>query len=95
LGYSRSSAAAGDYPSLYLSGQTAGEAAGTTDSETLVFAGSGSQSDTGGRWGDYSSMALDGVDSCTFWYTNEYYPATASFAWNTRIAGQIRFPSCR
>ena len=94
LGYSRSSAAAGDYPSLYLSGQTAGEAAGTTDSETLVFAGSGSQSDTGGRWGDYSSMALDGVDSCTFWYTNEYYPATASFAWNTRIAGQIRFPSC-
>lgn len=95
LGYSRSSAAAGDYPSVYLSGQTAGEAAGTTDGETLLFAGSGSQSDTGGRWGDYSGMALDGADSCTFWYTNEYYPATASFAWNTRIAGQIRFPSCR
>jgi hypothetical protein len=95
LGYSRSSAAAGDYPSLYLAGQTAGEAAGTTDAETLIFQGSGSQTDTGNRWGDYSSMALDGADLCSFWYTTEYYPATGSFAWNTRIAGQIKFPSCR
>jgi len=45
LGYSRSSAAAGDYPSLYLSGQTAGEAVGTTAAETLIFQGSGSQTD--------------------------------------------------
>jgi hypothetical protein len=94
LGYSRSSAAAGDYPSLYLSGQTAGEAVGTTDAETLTFQGSGSQTDTFSRWGDYSSMALDGADLCSFWYTTEYYPATGSFAWNTRIAGQIKFPSC-
>jgi hypothetical protein len=95
LGYSRSSARAGDYPSLYLSGQKAGETPGTTDAETLIFQGSGSQSDTGGRWGDYSSMALDGTDGCSFWYTNEYYPATAAFAWNTRIAGPIRFPGCQ
>jgi hypothetical protein len=95
LGYSRSSTAAGDYPSLYLAGQTAGEAAGTTDAETLIFQGSGSQTDTSNRWGDYSSMVLDGTDLCSFWYTTEYYPATGSFAWNTRIAGQIKFPSCR
>jgi hypothetical protein len=94
LGYSRSGTAAGDYPSLYLSGQKAGEPKGTTDTESLIFAGSGSQTDTGSRWGDYSSMALDGADSCTFWYTNEYYPATAGFLWNTRIAGQIKFPGC-
>jgi hypothetical protein len=94
LGYSRSSAAAGDFPSLYLSGQTADDAPGTTDAETLIFQGSGSQADTGDRWGDYSSMALDGADSCSFWYTTEYYPATAAFAWNTRIAGQIKFGSC-
>jgi hypothetical protein len=95
LGYSRSSARAGDYPSLYLSGQKAGETPGTTDTETLIFQGSGSQSDTGSRWGDYSSMALDGADGCSFWYTTEYYPATAAFAWNTRIAGPIRFPGCQ
>jgi hypothetical protein len=94
LGYSRSSATAGDFPSIYLSGQTAGEPPGTTDAESLIFAGSGSQTDTDGRWGDYSSMAVDGADLCTFWYTNQYYPATASFAWNTRIGGQIKFPSC-
>jgi hypothetical protein len=88
-----SSAASGDYPSLYLSGQTAGEPSGTTDTESLIFQSSGSQTDTFSRWGDYSSMVLDGADSCSFWYTTEYYPATASFAWNTRIA-KIRFSSC-
>jgi hypothetical protein len=94
LGYSRSRRVAGDYPSLYLSGQTAGEPAGTTDTESLIFAGLGSQTGTANRWGDYSRMALDGADSCSFWYTTEYYPATAAFAWNTRIAGKIKFPSC-
>jgi hypothetical protein len=94
LGYSRSSAAAGDYPSIYLSGQMAGEPTGTTDTESLIFAGSGSQFSTANRWGDYSSMALDGADLCSFWYTTEYYPADGSFAWHTRIAGQVKFPSC-
>jgi hypothetical protein len=94
LGYSRSSAAPGDYPSIYLSGQTAGEALGTTDAESLVWQGSGSQSFTDNRWGDYSSMAVDSADSCSFWYTTEYYPADGSFAWQTRLIGQIRFPSC-
>ena len=94
LGYSRSSAASGDYPSLYLSGQTAGKPSGTTDTESLIFQSSGSQTDTFNRWGDYSSMVLDGADGCSFWYTTEYYPATASFAWNTRIAGPIKFATC-
>ena len=94
LGYSRSSGAAGDFPSIYLSGQTAGESLGTTDAESLIFRGSGSQFNTGSRWGDYSSMALDGADSCSFWYTTEYYSADGSFAWQTRVAGPIKFPSC-
>jgi hypothetical protein len=94
LGYSRSSALAGDYPSLYLSGHTAGEAPGMTDGESLIFQGTGSQFNTGNRWGDYSSMALDGSDGCSFWYTTEYYPADGSFAWSTRIAGAIKFSGC-
>ena len=73
IGYSRSSAAPGDYPSIYYAGQTAGDPLGTTETEALIKQGRGSQPDTGDRWGDYSSMALDGADSCTFWYTNEYY----------------------
>jgi hypothetical protein len=96
LGYSRSSAAAGDFPSIYLSGQTAGEPAGTTDAEVLGWAGSGSQNTTLGsfhRWGDYSSMALDGADHCTFWYTTEYYPFDGDFAWYTHLV-QVKFPGC-
>jgi len=77
LGYSRSSGASGDLPSLYLSGQRAREAAGTTDAESLLFQGSGSQTDTSSRWGDYSSMALDGADTCSFWYTPSTTPRPA------------------
>lgn len=93
LGYSRSSSAPGDFPSLYVSGQTAGEPPGTTDVESLIFQGTGSQIDTASRWGDYSSIALDGADRCSFWYTTEYYKANGSFAWSTRIA-EIKFPTC-
>src|SRR6516162_7476687 len=93
LGYSRSSSAAGDYPSIYVSGQTAGEPAGMTDSEVLVKQGSGSQFFTGDRWGDYSSMALDGADHCTFLYTTEYYPFDGNFQWYTWLA-TVNFPSC-
>ena len=93
LGYSRSSAAQGDYPSIYYAGQRAGERRGTTDAEALIKKGGGSQLDSFNRWGDYSSMALDGTDLCTFWYTNEYYPESGSFAWDTRIAS-LSFRHC-
>lgn len=93
LGYSRSSTAAGDYPSIYVSGQTAGEKAGTTDAEVLVKQGSGSQFFTADRWGDYSSMALDGADHCTFVYTTEYYPFDGRFQWYTWVAA-VKYPSC-
>jgi hypothetical protein len=93
LGYSRSSAAAGDFPSIYFSGQTAGDPAGTTETEALIKQGGGSQFNTVSRWGDYSSIALDFADGCTFWYTTEYYPADGSFAWATWLAS-LKFPNC-
>ena len=93
LGYSRSSGATGDYPSIYYSGQTAGDPKGTTETEALILQGTGSQIDTDDRWGDYSSMALDGADFCTFWYAQEYYPATGDFAWGTWLAS-LKFPNC-
>jgi hypothetical protein len=93
IGYSRSSAASGDFPSIYYAGQTAGDPLGTTETEALIKQGTGSQPDTDNRWGDYSSMALDGADSCTFWYTTEYYPATVRFSWATWLAS-LKFPNC-
>ncbi len=94
LGYSRSSSTSGDYPSIYYSGQTAGDPSGTTESEALIKQGSGSQESTDNRWGDYSSMALDGSNFCTFWYAQEYYPANGSFAWATWLAS-LKFPGCQ
>jgi hypothetical protein len=94
VGYSRSSAAAGDFPSIYFAGQTAGDPLGTTDAEALIKQGTGFQPDTDNRWGDYSSMALDGADSCTFWYANEYYDTNLRFNWATWVAS-LKFPNCR
>src|SRR5262249_48633735 len=61
--------------------------------EATLFVGTGSQSGSGNRWGDYSDMTVDPVDNCTFWYTQEYYQTTSSFNWRTRI-GNFRYPSC-
>lgn len=94
LGYSRSSATSGDYPSIYYAGQTAGDPLGTTESEVLIKQGGGSQINSVDRWGDYSSMALDGADSCTFWYTTEYYPLEGTRVWATWIAS-LKFPNCQ
>ncbi len=63
------------------------------EGEQLIMTGSGSQTGGQSRWGDYSSMSVDPVDDCTFWYTQEYIPSTGSFNWNTRIASVI-FPNC-
>jgi hypothetical protein len=61
--------------------------------EAHLFDGTGSQSGTGNRWGDYSDLTIDPVDDCTFWYTNEYYATSGTFNWRTRI-GNFKFPSC-
>jgi len=91
IGYSRSSAV--DHPSIYYAGQTSGDPLGTTETEALIKQGTGSQPDTSSRWGDYSSMALDGQDSCTFWYTTEYYDTNLRFNWATWLAS-LKFPNC-
>ena len=44
------------------------------------------------RWGDYSSMTVDPVDDCTFWYTQEYL-TLANNSWSTRIAA-FSFAEC-
>ncbi len=59
---------------------------------TLITSG-GHQTSTSGRWGDYSTMFVDPSDSCTFWHVNEYYTATGTANWATRI-GSFKFAGC-
>src|SRR6266436_4732102 len=91
LGYSISSPSM--YPSISYTGRVPSDALGTMESEAQIVAGTGSQSFTANRWGDYTSMAIDGADDCTFWYTNQYYMVTAQFDWSTRLVS-FKFPSC-
>ncbi len=92
LGYSISSSATS--PGIRYAGRLAGDPAGQlSQGETTLIAGSGSQTGTLGRWGDYTSMSVDPSDGCTFWYTDEYYATTSSTGWKTRI-GAFKFPSC-
>jgi hypothetical protein len=61
--------------------------------ENVIIDGGGSQTGGLARWGDYTSMAVDPSDGCTFWYTNEYLKASGSFNWSTRIAS-FKLPGC-
>jgi hypothetical protein len=93
LGYSQSSSAT--FPSIRFTGRAPGDPLGTmTQAETTIITGSGSQTGSfANRWGDYTSMAIDPVDDCTFWYTNQYEPANGSFNWHTRITS-FKLPNC-
>jgi uncharacterized repeat protein (TIGR01451 family) len=91
LGYSVSSEEL--YPSVRYAGRLAGDPLGTmAQGEGLLIAGQGSQTGRD-RWGDYSMMAVDPVDDCTFWYTQQYYAETG-LDWQTRV-GAFKFPSCK
>jgi uncharacterized repeat protein (TIGR01451 family) len=92
VGYSASSASI--FPQIRYAGRLATDPLNTlAQGEATLFAGTGSQTGTSNRWGDYSALTVDPVDDCTFWYTTEYYASTTSFNWRTRI-GAFKFPTC-
>jgi hypothetical protein len=91
LGYSISSGSI--HPGIRYTGRAATDPLNTLQAESVVFDGAGSQTGGLSRWGDYSSISVDPVDDCTFWYTTEYIPGNGSFNWHTRIVS-FKFPSC-
>ena len=91
LGFSVSSA--NTDPSIRYVTRDSGDAPGTLPGgEVEVIAGGGAQTGAN-RWGDYSTMSVDPVAECTFWYTQEYYANTGSFDFKTRIAA-FKMPDC-
>ncbi len=92
LGFSASSSSI--FPQIRYAARLAGDPINTmAQGETTMHAGTGSQKGTGNRWGDYSSLTVDPVDDCTFWYTQEYYQTTGTFNWRTRI-GSFKLSTC-
>jgi hypothetical protein len=93
-----SASASGTNPSIRYAGRLASDPLNAlSQGEATMITGGGSQSGNCGtssctRWGDYASMSIDPVDSCTFWFTTEYYE-TSGLNWQTRI-GSFKYPSC-
>ena len=93
LGYSASNGT-DVYPSVWYTGRLVTDPLGTMpQGEGVIVDGLGSQLSSGHRWGDYTSMNVDPVDDCTFWYVNEYYQTTSTNAWWLRV-GAFKFPTC-
>ena len=91
MGYSASSSTM--YPAIRYTGRLAGDALGQmTQGEGTIINGTGAQTHTASRWGDYSSLSVD-PDGCTFWFTSEYVQTTGTSPWRTRI-GSFVLPGC-
>ena len=68
---------------------------GATATEFPIYAGAGDQENSS-DWGSYTSMTVDPLDGCTFWYVNQYFANNQTGtekAWNTRIAN-FKIPTC-
>ncbi len=83
LAYSRSSST--NFPDIYYAERKKTDPVGTLGAEQIFHASGGSQTNSSGRWGDYSAMTTDPTDEETLWFTAEYYATTASVAFKTRI----------
>ncbi len=90
LGYSFGgpSAFAGQRFTARLAGDPKGQ---MTFHETVLAEGQAAQTDTL-RWEDYTTVALDPTDDCTFWYVGDYLKSGAK-NYSTRI-GAFRLPGC-
>ncbi len=92
LGYSVADATSVS-PGIRYTGRLVADTIGTMpQGEGVMVAGSGVQTGSN-RWGDYSSMNIDPIDDCTFWYTTQYFAVTSSSGWASRISS-ARFPGC-
>ncbi|TQV82929.1 pre-peptidase C-terminal domain-containing protein [Aliikangiella coralliicola] len=79
-----------DFAGLRYTGRLANDASGTmTQAEAVLVNGTSGVSSN--RYGDYSHLALDPADGCTFWYTGEY--GKSGGQWSTYISS-FKFNSC-
>jgi hypothetical protein len=99
LGYSASSSTL--YPSMRITGRLLNDPVNQMQDELTVAEGNAStvydETRSNFYYLDASSMTVDPVDDCTFWYSNAYVrkpnDPTQKFNWATHIAA-YKFPNC-
>jgi hypothetical protein len=67
----------------------------TAPTEVSIAIGKGDEENSM-KYGDYTSMTVDPVDGCTFWYVNEFFPTNqtgGAITWNTKIA-KFKLSTC-
>jgi len=89
-GFSESSKAT--HPAIAFTGRVPTDPLGMMESPKLIWQGKGSQVQVN-RWGDYTSLAIDPSDDCTFWYVDQYMPSNGASNFQTRIAS-FKFDRC-
>ncbi len=91
IGFSESGS--GTFPSIRITGRSAGDPLHTLSTEFKAI--DGTESQMADRWGDYTSMSMDPTDDCTFWFTAQYLDkATPGNGWHTYVA-KTKFKTCR
>jgi hypothetical protein len=86
------------FPGIRFTGRIPSAPLGQMDQgEGVIINGTGVQTTTNSRWGNHTTMSIDPIDDCTFWYINEYYTLegqeSSSAGWQTRIAS-FKLPEC-
>ena len=84
IGYNISNAST-IVPSIRYAFRGPADPLGTMGNETNALTGSGIQTASLSRWGDYSTISVDPVDGCTMVFTTQFQPANGNFNWNTFI----------
>lgn len=84
IGYNISNAST-IVPSIRYAYRGPADPLGTLGNETTILVGSGVQTASLNRWGDYSTISVDPVDGCTMVFTSQFQPANGNFNWNTYI----------
>ena len=91
VGYSVSSSTL--HPAIRYTGRTPFDPPGILEKEASIMEGGGSQQIKNPYWNDVTSMSIDPVDDCTFWYTNQYYQTDSVSNWSSHIAS-FKFITC-
>ena len=71
------------FPGQYVATRAAGDPLNTMGNETLLNPGNASQ--TTSSWDYRSTLTVDPVDDCTYYYTEQYEPMDGTNNWSTQI----------
>lgn len=72
-------------PSIALTGRRLSDPLNTMQTEQIVHTGTGSQTGTLTRWGDYTTIQVDPSDDQGFCFVGQYLLTDGTFNWRTRV----------